>query len=77
MPEGKEAVAQAFYLAQLQACKGKCQCNVCKLLRSATDQMTAEMIQGKGDNTPTAEGILASMKEAGISLEELTSVEVP
>jgi len=47
MPDGKEGVAQAFYLAQLQACKGSCQCNVCKLLRKAADLQMEAMLNPK------------------------------
>lgn len=42
--DSRSIVAQAFYLAQLQACKGKCQCNVCKLLRKAVDLQTQVML---------------------------------
>lgn len=44
MPDGKDGIAQSFYLAQLQACKGSCQCNVCKLLRNAADLQTAALL---------------------------------
>jgi len=59
MPNGKkDYMAQAVYLAQLQANKGNCQCNTCKILRKATEQMTADFLQDKpmpGAGTP--EGI--------------------
>lgn len=40
MEKHTDGLAQAFYLAQLQACKGDCECEACKLLRQATDEMT-------------------------------------
>ena len=52
MPNGKDSIAQAFYLAQLQACKGKCQCNVCKLLRRAADLQVQAIINPKGGQAP-------------------------
>lgn len=53
MPNGKETAAQAFYLAQLQACRGKCQCNVCKLLRKAADAQTEALLNPKKGKTPS------------------------
>lgn len=58
MPNGKDAVAQSFYLAQLQACKGKCQCNVCKLLRKAADLQMAAMLNPQGVKTPGSKDVL-------------------
>lgn len=40
----KDQIAQAVYLAQLQAAKGTCNCPACQLLRKATDAMTQEML---------------------------------
>ena len=45
MPNGDKLGAQYFYLAQIQAIKGKCNCNVCKLLRKASDKMTEELLK--------------------------------
>jgi len=44
MPQPAEIVAQTFYLAQLQACKGSCKCNVCQLLRKSADAMMEEVL---------------------------------
>lgn len=41
----KDIMAQAVYLAQLEASKGKCNCKACKILRKATSRMTAEFLQ--------------------------------
>lgn len=68
MPDGKDSIAQAFYLAQLQACKGKCQCNVCKLLRRAADLQMASMLNPKGGTAPGGQEI--------IDLNKLTSTGV-
>ena len=58
MPDGKDGIAQAFYLAQLQACKGSCQCNVCKLLRNAADLQTATLLNPQGEGKQGAEAAL-------------------
>lgn len=52
MPNGKQAVAQYYYLAQLQACKGSCQCNVCKLLRKCADVQAEELLNPSPAPTP-------------------------
>lgn len=44
MPNGKTQIAEAFYIAQTQACKGKCQCIVCKVLRKASDLQAASFL---------------------------------
>ena len=47
MPNGKnDTVAQAIYLAQLEAQKGECDCRTCELLRRATGQMTDSFLAG-------------------------------
>lgn len=39
-----DIMAQAVFLAQLQAARNNCQCNVCKILRKASDSMTASFL---------------------------------
>ena len=65
MANGDNKVAQAFYLAQLQACKGKCQCNVCKLLRTASDNMTEELLSGKSQKAVDPTAALETLKGLG------------
>lgn len=55
MPNGKHEGAQYLYLAQIQAAKGKCQCNSCKLLRKASDAMTEELLAGEDNKEVTEE----------------------
>ncbi len=40
----QDTMAQAVFLAQLQAAKNGCGCNVCKILRKASDAMTAQFL---------------------------------
>lgn len=58
MPDGKDGIAQAFYLAQLQACKGSCKCNVCKLLRQAADLQTAALLKSQSEGYKAGEEVL-------------------
>ncbi|MBA7622119.1 hypothetical protein ES703_29490 [subsurface metagenome] len=65
MPNGKSQYAQAIYMAQLQACKGKCQCNSCQLLRKAADAMTEETLNPTPGNPGGIEDALTMLREAG------------
>lgn len=47
MPNPRQAVAQAMYLAQLEACKNSCKCKACSLLRKATDAMSDAFLAGE------------------------------
>ncbi len=38
-------MAQAVFLAQLEAAKSKCDCRTCQILRKATEAMTAQFMQ--------------------------------
>jgi len=58
MPDGKDGIAQAFYLAQLQACKGSCKCNVCKLLRRAADLQTEALLNPQGEGQQGTEAAM-------------------
>lgn len=70
MQQGKDAIAQAFYLAQLQACKGSCKCNVCKLLRNAADLQMAAMLNPGAGKTPGAAEALNLTKIPGLGAEQ-------
>lgn len=65
MPNGKSQYAQAIYLAQLQACKGSCKCNPCKLLRKAADAMTEETLNPTPGNPAGVEDAMELLKQAG------------
>lgn len=43
-PGKQDIMAQGYFLAQLEAAKGKCACKVCAILRRASDQMTAQFL---------------------------------
>jgi hypothetical protein len=46
MPNGqKDTMAQAVYLAQLEAAKGNCNCNVCKILRKGAANAAAAFLK--------------------------------
>ena len=45
MPNGKsDIMAQAVYLAQLEAAKNSCKCQTCRILRKATRAMTEQFL---------------------------------
>lgn len=53
MPSGKnDIMAQAVYLAQLEAAKGNCKCATCQILRKATRAMTEQFLGGTGEANP-------------------------
>ncbi len=70
----KEQMAQFFYLAQLQACKGKCQCNVCQLIRKAVDEMTEEALTG--NPSPVAAAMKAMSATGGGGAVEPGATEI-
>jgi hypothetical protein len=41
----KDIMAQAVYLAQLEAAKNNCKCRTCQILRKATSSMTDQFLQ--------------------------------
>ena len=60
MPNGRDAIAQGVYLAQLEAVRGNCKCNTCRILRKASRMMTREFLKPSGDeveNPPAATDI--------------------
>jgi len=51
MPNGKsDIMAQAVYLAQLEAANGKCKCRACQVLRKASKVMTDQFLAGNAAN---------------------------
>ena len=62
MELGKQDImAQAYFLAQLQAAKNGCKCNVCQILRKASDQMTAAFLAPAPGAPPAAAPPAAEM----------------
>ena len=44
MPNGKDTMAQAVYLAQLEAARGTCKCKVCRILRKGNKMMADQFL---------------------------------
>lgn len=68
MVNPKQVIAQSFYLAQLQACKGKCKCNVCELLRKASDAMTEEVLSGNPGVPVDPASLVAELEGLGYGI---------
>lgn len=69
MPNGKsDIMAQAVYLAQLEAAKGNCKCATCRILRKATRAMTEQFLG-------SAEVVNPGVKEAGVEAYALEDEE--
>lgn len=61
-------MAQAVFLAQLEAAKGKCSCAACRVLRRASDMMTAQFLKLDASGSPQPLDLAAA--SAGPGLEE-------
>ncbi len=55
-------MAQAVYLAQLEACKNGCQCKTCQILRKATESLTTEFLAA--DLSKVDETVVEMVKKA-------------
>lgn len=75
MVAGKDTMAQAVYLAQLEAVRGNCKCNACKILRKASRMMTQEFLNPQGIVPPGAEGAAELAKQAGVETLTLDEEE--
>ncbi len=64
MAGNQDTMAQAVFLAQLEAARGKCVCNTCKILRRASTMMTAQFL---GEPKSVSAG--PSVEEAGLTLD--------
>jgi len=74
MPNGKsDIMAQAVYLAQLEAAKGNCKCATCRILRKATRAMTEQFLGAQGGDHPGVKGAMQAAQE--VSGEVLTLTE--
>lgn len=68
MPNGKsDIMAQAVYLAQLEAARGNCKCATCRILRKATKSMTEQFLGGTGDNPQGIKGAIEAVPVEGSS----------
>ncbi|MBA7560972.1 hypothetical protein ES708_02606 [subsurface metagenome] len=67
MPNGKsDIMAQAVYLAQLEAARGNCKCNTCRILRKATKSMTEQFLAPAGADPPgIKEAVEAAQEVSG------------
>ncbi len=65
-----DIMAQAVFLAQLEAAKGGCKCNTCRILRRASTMMTAQFLQAGGSETPGDPGIPASSEVLTLGKED-------
>jgi hypothetical protein len=67
---GSDIMAQAVFLAQLKAAQGKCECEVCRILRKATDQMAMAFLGGPAQPArppaPAAETVHLDLAEGGV-----------
>ena len=73
MPNGKsDIMAQAVYLAQLEAAKNSCKCTTCRILRKATKSMTEQFLGSTGTGTP---GATEASKAAPVPLADLINVD--
>ncbi|MCK4722494.1 MAG: hypothetical protein KAT75_04280 [Dehalococcoidia bacterium] len=73
MPNGKsDVMAQAVYLAQLEAAKNNCKCTTCRILRKATRTMTEQFLSSPGGDSPGAAEVL---KAARVPEADLVNVE--
>ena len=70
-----DGVARSFYLAQLQACKGSCKCNVCQLLRKSTDEMTEAMLKGEPTGPASTESLVQELIGKGYQVTPPEPVE--
>ena len=63
----RDIMAQAVYLAQLEAARGTCKCRTCQILRKAnkamTDQFLGKVSENPGDNPLAALGTLTPGEE--------------
>jgi len=66
----RDIMAQAVYLAQLQAAKGNCKCNVCAILRKATDNMTADFLGANPGGATSAAQALERAQAANLNPQE-------
>lgn len=58
MPPQQDIMAQAVWLAQLEAAKNNCQCRTCQILRKAATAMTDVFLAVPGGKAATDTGDL-------------------
>jgi hypothetical protein len=63
MPNGKsDVMAQAVYLAQLEAARGTCKCKTCRILRKAATMMTDQFLSPGSANPAGIKDVIESVK---------------
>ena len=70
MDSRNDIMAQAVFLAQLEAAKGKCNCKACAILRRSSDMMTAQFLNPQAAS-PAADKDVEKTLEAAV--EEVVS----
>jgi len=66
MPNGKgDIMAQAVYLAQLEAARGNCKCKTCRILRKATKMMTEQFLTTTEASEKDVEEAAKTVKGSG------------
>ena len=65
MAGNQDTMAQAVFLAQLEAAKGTCKCNTCRILRRASTMMTAQFLGQSGESAVMPDAISTALQEIG------------
>ncbi len=68
-----DIMAQAVYLAQLEAARGQCKCRTCQILRKANKAMVDQFLAPNPANPPGGQSgtdVLAQPGENVITLDE-------
>ena len=65
MPDARnDIMAQAVFLAQLEAAKGKCNCKACAILRRSSDMMTASFLNPQAASPAVDENVTKTLEAA-------------
>ena len=65
MPDGRnDIMAQAVFLAQLEAAKGKCNCKACAILRRSSDMMTAQFLNPQAASPGANKDVIKTLQDA-------------
>jgi hypothetical protein len=66
MPNGKkDTMAQAVYLAQLEANRGTCKCKVCRILRKGSEEAADAFLAAKSPAPVVDPALVAGLTPPG------------
>lgn len=65
MVTSREQYAQKIFIATLQACKGTCKCNVCKLMRQAADAMQEQALNPSSGSVVNPLSLIPDLEAMG------------